>query len=391
MRPLHVALVCWDAFTPGGIQSQVVGRLAHVGYPGGPVDYTLFTKRPPLRSSLPHVRTELFSGWDWLSIAVSEYTASRNLLRALDRIRRERPIDLVELHAGGAGPALSQWSRRTGVPYLFVCHSLRFFSLKEHGHRWEMVHYYAWATRRAVAGASKIIAVSDALKSELVRFGVPSANIAVHHTATTEWHPAPRTEGSRGRTLRIIFVGRASREKGLDLLIDAANQLHEQSLDFLLTIVGDIGPEHEQCLRSQRLSLPVRFVGPRANLEARQMIAESDILVVPSRYDSCPVVAIEALMCGTPVVATSVGGLPELIQHGDTGMLVPPSADALASAIMELARAPERLRAMRLASRGLRERFLWRSRVPEILETYRAALGEHFPGHRYRPAGSSPG
>jgi glycogen(starch) synthase len=198
----------------------------------------------------------------------------------------------------------------------------------------------------------------------------------VQYTAVSEPKIPFRQERRRQGPLRLLFVGRTTREKGLDLLIDAGVSLRERSVEFFLTVVGDIRPDHELCRRAREHSLPVEFVGLRGNTEARAMMAEADLLVVPSRYDACPVVAIEALTAGTPVVATSVGGLPELVQSGETGVVVPPDSAALASAISEIARDPQRHHAMRLAARRAGERFLWRSRVREVLATYRSAMME---------------
>jgi glycosyltransferase involved in cell wall biosynthesis len=101
------------------------------------------------------------------------------------------------------------------------------------------------------------------------------------------------------------------------------------------------------------------------------MIAEADVLVVPSRYDPCPVVVIEALTCGTPVVACAVGGIPELMRDGQEGLLVPPTAEALASALAQVADDPSRLDAMCTAARSAGDRFLWQHRASEVIDTYR--------------------
>jgi len=114
-----------------------------------------------------------------------EYTAGRDLVKALRRVHQEDPLDLVDLHSGGAGPAVAAWSRRAGVPYIAVSHSLRFFTSRMHGHRWETALYYAWANRKAYAGAREVVAVSAALKNELVQFGVPEGKVLVQHTATS--------------------------------------------------------------------------------------------------------------------------------------------------------------------------------------------------------------
>jgi glycosyltransferase involved in cell wall biosynthesis len=368
--PLHVALVYWDPFTPGGVQSQVAGRLDHLGAPGGPVRYTLFSKQaPPQPHPWPHVRTEVFSGWDRFSIAVSEWTAARSLARALDRVHRQDPFDLIDLHAGGAGPAVAAWSGKTGVPYVFVSHSLRFFNQKDHGMRWEVAWYYHWSNRKAARGARHVIAVSNALKGELVRFGVPADKIDVQHTAvrpaaTISDHPV-------GRPLRLLFVGRVTPDKGLDLLLDAvAICTLKRKVELFLTVVGQVSPDDPLCRKVSEGNLPVRFAGACSNERARRLIAEHDVLVVPSRYDPCPVVVIEGLNAGTVVVGTRVGGIPEMIQDGRTGILVPPQAGALADAVCQLGAAPDRMDELRRAAWEAGRQFLWETRAREVLASY---------------------
>lgn len=374
---MHVGLIYWDPFTAGGVQSQVAGRLNHLGYPGGPVRYTLFCKKePPQPHPWPHVRTVRFSGWDRLSVAVSEYTAARSLVKALDRLHREDPLDLLDLHAGGAGGCVAAWSKWTGVPYVFVAHSLRFFTLKGEGMRWEVPRYYGWSNRRATDGAKRVIAVSGALKKELVRFGVPAEKIEVQHTAI---NPAggPRVPlCDRGGPLRILFVGRTSHEKGLDLLIEAVAVCGKAgAVNLTLTVVGDISCDHPACKRTRELSLPVEFVGTRSNAEARRLMQEHDLLAIPSRYDSCPVVAIEGLQAGVLILGSRVGGIPEMIEDGKTGLLVPPEdVTALADAITRVAADRGRYDGIREAARRAGQRYLWSERAPEVLATYQSCV-----------------
>ncbi len=355
------------------MQSQVAGRLNSLGQPGGPIRYTLFTKQPPPGDHpWPHVRTVVFQGWDKFSIAWSEYTAAHALGHALKRVHREDPLDLIDLHAGGTGPIVSRWSKRSRVPYVFVSHSIRFFTQRDHGFRWELARYYAWTNRRAAQGARRIIAVSAALKSEWVRFGLPAEKIDVLRTATTDppetWDGQPRSAGP----LRLLYVGRTQWEKGPDVLLESLLRCRSRGVDTTLTIVGPV-PDGDSLRRSAvRDGLDVRFAGPQSNEVARRMMAQSDALIIPSRYDSCPVVAIEGLAAGALIIASRVGGLPEQIEDGETGLLVPEdNPDALASAIQRVA-ADENLAArLRRAALEAGWKHRWSHRAAEILESYR--------------------
>jgi glycosyltransferase involved in cell wall biosynthesis len=137
-------------------------------------------------------------------------------------------------------------------------------------------------------------------------------------------------------------VGRLSREKGHRYLIDAMSAILVQAPEAQLRIVG-AGPL-EAKLRSQvsrlGLSKHVIFVGYTRDVYAEY--AGMDLLVVPSLSDAFPIVILEGMMMGLPIVGTWVGGIPELVVDGDTGRLVPPrDAAALGDACGDLLKCPE--------------------------------------------------
>ena len=128
----------------------------------------------------------------------------------------------------------------------------------------------------------------------------------------------------------VVAVGRLHMQKGFDVLIDAAVLLHDAVADAVVVIAGD-GPQRTQ-LEQQITSTGanVRLLGHRSDIA--DLIRAADVVVMPSRWEGWPLAAAEALAAGRPFVATSVGGLPELV--GDAAVLVPPhSARALAEAI----------------------------------------------------------
>ncbi|MGH9441820.1 MAG: glycosyltransferase family 4 protein, partial [Thermoanaerobaculia bacterium] len=377
-RPLHIALIYWDAFTTGGVQSQVAGRLDSLGAPGGPVRYTLFSSHVPAKNPWPHVRVEGFSGWPHVSIAVLEFTGALSLVKKLQRVHEADPFDLIELHAIGAGPRVVGWARRAGVPVLSVCHSLRFFSTKEHGHRWETALFYRWANRRTFLRSHRVLAVSRATRSELVEFGIPAEKIFVLHTAAPP--PEPLEASARDpvkETLEIVFVGRPTRDKGLDVLVESLRILGKgaSGRPVRLTVAGFV-PEDSPIRSAVRSgAFPVTFSGSVANLAARALLGKADVVVIPSRYDPCPVVSIESLIEGALVVASRVGGIPEIIEDGKTGILVPPGdPEALAAALGRILDDPAAFSAIRQRAKEAGRAHTWAARGPQLLELYRGVL-----------------
>ena len=168
-----------------------------------------------------------------------------------------------------------------------------------------------------------------------------------------EFRPAIRP--ARGdRRLRVLTVGRMLALKGHALLLEAAALRRATGSPLRLTLVGD-GPERE---RLERLAVElgiehdVTFAGAVGSDRIHEHYAASDVFCLPSLAEGIPIVLMEAMATGLPVVATRVGGIPELVRDGKSGLLVAPGrADVLAAALGRLAGAPELRAAMGTAAR----------------------------------------
>ena len=134
--------------------------------------------------------------------------------------------------------------------------------------------------------------------------------------------------------MRFIYVGRLHAAKGVDMLIQATDAI--QDLDFSLTIVG--GGAEEEVLRQKYGHRPrIEFTGHVPLQEAINRIAGSDVLCIPSIWlENSPGVVIQALGMGVPVIGSDVGGIPELVQHDKTGLLVAPGDIAAWSNALKL-------------------------------------------------------
>jgi colanic acid/amylovoran biosynthesis glycosyltransferase len=154
---------------------------------------------------------------------------------------------------------------------------------------------------------------------------------------------------------RLVCVGRLVEQKGHLLLIEAAGRLAAEGMAFEIVVIGD-GPMRqvlEKLIRDRGLERHVRLAGWMSNEMVRQEINQSRAMVLASFAEGLPVVLMEALAMGRPVVATSVAAVPELVEHGVSGWLVPPgSIDALTDALREVLTAePARLERMGAAGR----------------------------------------
>jgi glycosyltransferase involved in cell wall biosynthesis len=194
---------------------------------------------------------------------------------------------------------------------------------------------------RVLDAANTVVAVSEDLREKLVALGVGADKIHVvpRGVDTTRFRPGDRAEARRRLGIApgapmLLWVGRIHRVKGLDVLIDACARLRSGNVPFHVYLVGE-GPERE-ALRAQAaaagLGDAVSFVGPVAHADLPDWYRAADVTVLPSRSEGVPNVLRESLACGTPFVASRVGGVSELADPSSA--LVPPEdAGALSVAL----------------------------------------------------------
>lgn len=232
-----------------------------------------------------------------------------------------------------------------------------------------MEAYLARLTRVYLRRVRYFIAPSEFLRQRLLEGGVPAAR-AVHlpyFICAADYAPAFGGEG-------VLYLGRLEVEKGAHMLIKAAQRL--PNVPFLIAGSGRL----EATLRAQAACLDnVAFLGHLDPAAARQALRAARVVVLPSTcHDVAPLVLLEAFASGKPVVASAVGGVPEIVRAGETGVLVPPSdAEALAEAVARLYSNPTQVAAMGKAAR----RYVETAHSPEahyerLMAIYAAAIGQ---------------
>jgi len=253
----------------------------------------------------------------------------------------------------------------------------------DHNSRWPGANARPGAVRAAIKNAlfarySRIVCVSDFVAASLRHEGVRnSLATCAHFVNTNRFRPDARArervrnELGTGEMFTILFVGRLIEEKGAAVLLRAAAQLAPQ---IAIWIVGD-GSEADRLKRlAEELSLEprVRFLGDRGRVEPFMQAA--DCLASPVVWDEAAgLVNLEGLACGLPVVASRSGGIPEIVDHDRTGLLVERGdVEALANAIHRLFEDPSlRLRMSHEARRVALERYAPEKRLPDFLDLYR--------------------
>ncbi len=258
---------------------------------------------------------------------------ARNYLGELRRVRgllRARAPDVLHTH-GYRSDLLHGWSaRQMGIATVTTLHG---FSMR--GGRSSL---FERIQRRVVGRFDAVVAVSGPIGETLVDLGIPRERV---HVVPNAWRPPgdplPRPEarrelGAGGDEAVIGWVGRLFPIKGCDVFLRALAKTTSEG--WVAHVVGD-GPERERLeLLAEQLGLGdrVRFAGAIPN--AARLFSGLDLYVLSSRSEGTPMVLLEAMGAGVPIVATSVGGVPDVIAPPDQGWLVPPeNPEALAGAI----------------------------------------------------------
>ena len=253
------------------------------------------------------------------------------------------------------------------------------------------VRFYEWLDKQTLRKHSVVAIVSPAQKAEVLRYGVRPDRIfylptcmdieALQPAYSREQIPSIISQSLRKQVLG--YVGRLSVEKGVSYLIDAMAELRAKQADVHLLVVGEGDQRAHLQERVDSLGLPqaVTFLGERA--DARQIIGALDVLVLPSLTEGLPNVVLEAFAYKTPVVATAVGGVPELVIDGETGWLVPlRNPHALAQAILDALSNPEEARRRaENAYRHLLEHFTVEKQVDKWEQALQAAV-ENWRGRK---------
>lgn len=237
---------------------------------------------------------------------------------------------------------------------------------------------YEWLQLRALRSFDGVAAVSGALAAELVARGVPETIV---HTVPNSWTAGEEAFGpARARAelgvsheaFHVGFVGRLSQEKGPDVLLEALARL--DGLDFVASFVGGGPLEAELHARCSEIGLGERVRWHGTTTAADRLLTAFDVVVLPSRTEGTPLVLLEAMERGVPVVATRVGGVPELVSPLEVELVSPEDPEGLARAIGAVADAPGEYARRALAARRRQvERRKERSWVADYEDVYRAA------------------
>jgi starch synthase len=351
--------------------------------------------------SAPEVR-QAYEPWSELAGSEPELAALRTLSVDLLAARNVRGADLVHTHTWYANFAGHLAKLAYGIPHVMTSHSLeplRPWKVEQLGGGYAISSF---CERTAIEAADAVIAVSEAMKADIVRAypAVATGRVHVIHNGIEpdEYQPDTRTDvlaryGIDARRPYAVFVGRVTRQKGIVHLLRAFRHV-DRSLDLVLCAgeadTPEIGAEFRTLseeIQRERGGLTL-VEGMLSRPEVVQILSHARLFVCPSVYEPFGIVNLEAMACGVPVIASAVGGIPEIVVEGETGHLVrfdgdgtpkneprDPEAFARDFARSMNALGNDRERARRFGAAGrarVVERFSWSSIAERTAALYRS-------------------
>ena len=262
--------------------------------------------------------------WHWIYLLEASFLAERLV---------ERRVALLHNHiAMNSATVAALASTLSGVPFSMTVHGLELLSAEQS------------ALGRKIEASASTVCISSFGRAQCMMFAPPWTWPKLHvircgvDRSFLEAPPSPVPD-----VARLVCIGRLSPEKGQLVLVDALALLRDREIGAEIVFVGD-GPMREDIDRRARGSSVedrIRCVGWQSSAEVRGWIEQSRAVVLPSFSEGIPVVLMEAMAMGRPVIATEVGGIPELVRSGENGWLVPAgSVEDLAMALEAALLAP---------------------------------------------------
>jgi len=382
---MRVALVSRAVFPLhgyGGLERHVAALEKYLRLEG--CDVTLYTKPPSSGAGTARERT-VFVPYRMIpwprrkGFAIldrdSNYLAWS--LRAARRLLANERADVVQAD-GGAGFGYAFLARAKSPPLILHPHGMEEFQAPKA--KRALYLPLRSATRFAARRAARVLAPDRSMKSDVLsNLGIDEGKVTLVPNAIDlseiDREVPPVDLGIPPEARVLLSVGRLESNKGFSFLVRALSRIRK---DFLWVVVGE-GPERgalEAEIEREGLRLHARLLGPMTDDRLHALYERCDLFVHPTLYEGSSLVTLEAMAHGKPVVATRVGGIPDKVVDGQSGLLVPPGdVEALAQAIVEALSGGGRLGSWGARGRALVEtRFSWSRRVKELVTLYEEVL-----------------
>lgn len=302
------------------------------------------------------------------------------IARVRQTIDRIQP-DIVQTHNIKSHALVARVHAACGRPWLAFHHGYTDVDFKD--------RLYRRIDRLALRSADMVVTPCAAFAHDLTEVGVDPRRIVVVHNAVSPRTLPPRADARHALGLEgarvVLSVGRLSREKGHDVLVDACATLDPSVRRDVIVVIAGEGPERRRLeARAAAAGVTLRCDGFQADVAP--YYAAADLFVLPSRSEGSPNALLEALAAGCPIVASRVGGVPEIVQHGVSARLVVPDRPLqLREAIEHVLRRREVAADLAASGRIVAARFTPARRAAALGAIYASVLGRRAAAAGARP------
>jgi glycogen synthase len=327
-----------------------------------------------------------YDGWEKIGRCEEKHstalqTLATNLLMMCDGINS----DVVHTHTWYAHFAGFLAKKLYGTPFVATCHTIDKLRPWKEDALGSGYHISNWIEEVSLQLADRIIAVSNAMREDIVKYlKVPEEKVIVIHNGidTDKWNYRPIYDGLKKKyNLKddyVLFVGRPSPQKGMEYLIEAADDIEAQ---VVMASFGADTPAYENDIKHRvQTKNNLLWINEQLKEDERiQLYSSARVYVCPSIYEPFGIVNLEAMACKTPVVATVVGGIKEIVIPEKTGILIDPgNSQQIADNVNRLLR--ERQFADKLGENGrkrVEDHFSWATVARNTKRIYESIFSKY--------------
>jgi len=373
---------------------SLVGRVQHV-YPVQPARLAGAHMAAAVSHPLRYLRALVAALGDALTACTAQPASAPKLLwhfavaAVTARDLRRRGVRHIHAHFAHVPTSIAMYAALlAGITFSFTAHANDIF-------------VRGLILRQKARRAAFVVCISEHGRQFLQSLGCDSRKLHVIHCGVDPAAFAPRAmPAADDRPLRLLGLGRLVEKKGFHHLVDACSRLRRQGIAVECTLAGD-GPERqalERMVSAKGLQEVVHMIGAVQPDRVPGLMTEADVFVLPcvrdkdGDQDGIPVVLMEAMASGVPVISSSLSGIPELVQDGETGLLVPPGdPEALAASIRAVCENAELWRKLSAGGRRfVEESFSLRGSVRKLRSLFERAIAAEISGVRSAFRGGPP-
>jgi len=335
----------------------------------------------------PRFLVKGYQGWSrmWENGDPKFNSAMSTFSANLSMVRDPIDADLVHSHTWYGSLAGFMAKMLYNIPFVATVHSLEPLRPWKEEQLGRSYHLTTWVEKAALEGADRVVAVSENSRAEILEhFDVDPERVVVIYNGIDldVWNPSTSEATRKAFDVAedyVLFLGRTSRQKGMVHLIEAMKYV-DPGIQLVCCTSAPDTPEVEAEIAEKVAGEPrVRWINTLLREDQYiELYTHARVFACPSVYEPFGIINLEAMACETPVVASAVGGIKEVVIPGETGYLVPPAdPKALAESINSVLRDKQKARAMGLAGRKrVEEHFAWSSIAKRTLAMYEDLAGE---------------